>query len=84
MLITIAVLVLALAGSAVTRLARSARHGPAGTRAERPHPVAPAASEAPATDAVVLMAVVGEAMLDSGYDVDSVRSAVEDVAAVNG
>jgi uncharacterized membrane protein YjjP (DUF1212 family) len=80
LLIGSAVVVLVAAAAAVVLLVRRASRAFAEPSGPAPVPAA-AASVA---DTVVLMAELGEVMLESGHDVDSVQAAMADVAAVNG
>ena len=82
-LIAVAVVVLVVASLLVVRLFRTTRRSPAHPDQEAA-PAAPSGPETPSAEAVLLMAAIGEAMLDAGYDVGSVRSALVDVAVVNG
>ena len=90
LLIGVAVLVLIGAGVAVVQLTRRARASTAAPAPFSEPAAAPITTTTPGqaapslAEAVVLIAELGEAMLDSGFDVDSVRAAVADVAAVNG
>lgn len=87
----IALVVLALAGATLLRLTR--RHSAAtalptvsaaaATDPGRADALPPPEGDV-VGDALLLMASAGEAMIDSGYDAISVRSALEDIAAVNG
>ena len=81
--IAVAVVVLVAASLLVVRLFRTTPRS-SGLADHEPAPAAPSGPATPSAEAMLLMAVIGEAMLDWGYDVGSVRSAVEDVAAVNG
>jgi hypothetical protein len=91
LLIGIAVLVLIGAGVAVVQLTGRARASTAAPAPLSEPTAAPITTTTPGqaatpslADAVVLIGELGEAMLDSGFDVDSVRAAVAEVAAVNG
>ncbi|MGE3287412.1 MAG: threonine/serine exporter ThrE family protein [Pseudonocardia sp.] len=80
LLIGSAVLVLVAAIGAAGLLVRRAR-------SERPEAVPsppPLPPSTPVAGSVVMLSELGEAMLDSGYDVETVREAVAEVAAVNG
>lgn len=88
LLIGSAVVVLAAAvGAAVVLVRRARPEQPRDTptvSTPSTAPPGPGPPTAPVADSVVMLAELGEAMLDSGSDVDSVRAAVADVAAVNG
>jgi uncharacterized membrane protein YjjP (DUF1212 family) len=76
--VVIALVVLALSGLLLFRITR--RH-PEGSWPRGPLPAPPAEA---GTEALLLMASAGEALIDSGYDALSVRAALEDIARVNG
>jgi uncharacterized membrane protein YjjP (DUF1212 family) len=80
LLIGTAVVVLVAATGAVVLLVRRASRALAQPSA--PVPVRTGAVSV--ADAVMLMAELGEVMLECGHDVDSVQAAMADVAAVNG
>ena len=80
LLIGTAVVVLVAATGAVVLLVRRASR--AFAQPSGPVPVRTGAVSV--ADAVVLMAELGEVMLECGHDVDSVQAAMADVAAVNG
>jgi uncharacterized membrane protein YjjP (DUF1212 family)/uncharacterized membrane protein YjjB (DUF3815 family) len=70
--------VLLLAGVLLLWLARGAAEGP-------PREVIPpAAGGEPATDVLVLMTSAGNALIDSGFDVNEVQSDLEDIARAYG
>src|SRR4051794_19238049 len=76
--VLIALAVLVLAGVLLLRLARPRLAEPV-DEVSRPVP-----SAAPATDVLVLMASAGNALIDSGFDVNAVQSDLQDIARAYG
>ncbi|MEO6997400.1 MAG: threonine/serine exporter family protein [Terracoccus sp.] len=79
--LVIALLVLLLAALTLLRLTR--RHA-ATPQTARPTQGGPSVAGDHVADTLLLMISAGEALIDSGYDVVSVRTSLEDIAEVNG
>ena len=77
--VLIALAVLVLVSLVLLRLARKGE-----TQVAQPEAAAPRSGTEPATDVLVLLASAGEALIDSGFDVDDVDANLEEIAQAYG